>query len=87
MEGDLEFENTIESMAFEENITYISTPRCPNMRGGGAALAVKADKFTLTKCNIHIPIGIEALWGILKPKFPTKACTQIICCTFYSPLG
>ena len=64
---------------------YISTPRPGAKRGGGAAIAVRLDKFLITKLNILIPNGLEVVWGLLKPKEISGQITKIISCCFYSP--
>ena len=45
----------IEKMFEMSGIHYISTPRPGTQRGGGAAIAVRAQKFTISKLNILIP--------------------------------
>ena len=65
-------------------IKYISTPR-PGRRGGGAAIAVRLEKFPLSKLSIKIPRNVEAVWGLLKPKIPSSKIHAIIACSFYSP--
>ena len=50
-----------------DGIQYISTS-CPGAkRGGGAAIAVRLDKFSISKLNISIPNGLEIVWGLMKP--------------------
>ena len=66
-----------------KGISYISDPRC-GKRGGGAAIAVNLRRFTLSKLNIHVPKGVEAVWGLVKPKEVGKIAA-IIVCSFYSP--
>ena len=51
--------------------------------GGGAAIAVRLEKFTLSKINITLPKNVEAVWGLVKPKFPSEF-SSIIICSFYS---
>ena len=68
-----------------KNIKYISTPRPSAKRGGGAAIAVKLDKFTISKLNIDIPKSIEVVWGTVKPKTISVKISIIICCCFHSP--
>ena len=68
-----------------KGINYISTPRPGKKRGGGAAIAANPNHFTLTKIHIHIPRGVEAVWGILKPLSPTSKFNSVIVCCFYSP--
>ena len=66
-------------------IKYISTPRPGAQRGGGAAIAVRLDKFTISKLNIAIPRSVEVVWGLLKPKIADGKISTIIACCFYSP--
>ena len=68
-----------------KGIKYISTP-CPGaQRGGGTAIAVRLDRFLLTKLNINIPNSLEVVWGLLRPKIVTGKISVIIACCFYSP--
>ena len=64
---------------------YISTPRPGAQRGGGAAIAVRTEKFTISKLNIPIPKSVEGFWGLLKTKVITGKISVIIVCCFYSP--
>ena len=66
-------------------VKYISTPRPSTQRGGGAAIAVRTDKFLISKLNIPIPKSVEVVWGLLKPKIITGKVSVIIVCCFYSP--
>ena len=66
-------------------IKYISTARPGPKRGGGAAIAVRLENFTLSKLNIFIPKSVEAVWGLLRPKVIVGQVTTIIVCCFYSP--
>ena len=71
---------------FEMNgIKYISTPHPGAQRGGGAAIAVRLEKFAISKLNIPIPKSVEVVWGLLKPKIATGKINTIIACCFYSP--
>ena len=75
----------IEKMFELSGISYISTPRPGAQRGGGAAIAVRAQKFTISKLNILIPKSVEVVWGLLRPKSVTGKISTIIVCCFYSP--
>ena len=75
----------IKEMLELKDIHYISTPRPGKKRGGGAALAFNPVNFTLKKLNIAIPKPVEAVWGILRPKYPNGEISEIIVCCFYSP--
>ena len=68
-----------------EGVQYISTPRPGAKRGGGAAIAVRLDRFTINKLNISIPKGLEVVWGLMKPKVISGKISKIISCCFYSP--
>ena len=75
----------LEEMLEMRGVKYISTPRPGAQRGGGAAIAVRAENFNISKLNIPIPKSVEAVWGLLKPKVVTGKITVIIVCCFYSP--
>merc|ERR1712129_520667 len=62
-----------------------STPRPGAQRGGGAAIAVRLEKFSISKLNIPLPRSVEVVWGLLKPKIGTGKVKTIIVCCFYSP--
>ena len=74
----------LEELFEIRGIKYISTPR-PGRRGGGAAIAVNMKRFNISKLNISLPKGVEAVWGLLKPKSFTGKISSIIVCSFYSP--
>ena len=64
---------------FEMNgIKYISTPRPGAQRGGGAAIAVRLEKFAISNLNIPILKSVEVVWGLLKPKVTTGKINTII---------
>ena len=69
----------LEEMLEISGIKYISTPRPGAKRGGGAAIAVRLDNFTISKLNIALPRSIEVVWGLLKPKVVSGKITIIIC--------
>ena len=75
----------LEEMLEMGGIKYISTPRPGAQRGGGAAIAVRTEKFSISKLNIPIPKSVEVVWGVLKPKVITGKISVIIVCCFYSP--
>ena len=75
----------LEELLQMKGIKYISTPRPGAQRGGGAAIAVRLDRFTVSKLNIPFPKSVEVVWGLLKPKVITGNITAIIVCCFYSP--
>ena len=78
-------QHKIEKMFEMSGIHYISTPRPGAQRGGGAAIAVRTEKFVLSKLNIATPKTAEVVWGLLKPKNITGKISTIIVCCFYSP--
>ena len=49
----------LEEMLELRGVKYISTPRPGAQRGGGAAIAVRTEKFTISKLNIPIPKSVE----------------------------
>ena len=55
----------------------ISTPRPGARRGGGAALVVNTETFTISKLNISIPHNLEIVWGLLRPTEITGKITKI----------
>ena len=75
----------IEKMFEMSGIEYISTPRPGAKRGGGAAIAIRTENFTISKLNIGIPKSLEVVWGLLRPKVVTGNISKIIVCSFYSP--
>ena len=75
--------NKIEEALEMEGVQYISNPR-PNRRGGGAAITLIEGEFTLTKLDVICPSNLEVVWGLVKPKEPTKQFKGIIVCSFYS---
>ena len=75
----------IQELLEMKGIKYISTPRPGPKRGGGAAIAVRLEKFTVSKLNIQIPRSVEVVWGLLRPKVMVGKVKTIIVCCFYSP--
>ena len=75
----------LEELLEMQGIKYISTPRPGAQRGGGAAIAVRLDKFNISKLNIPLPRSVEVVWGLLKPKVAIGSISTIIVCCFYSP--
>ena len=74
----------IEKMLQMEGLKYISTPRT-SKRGGGAAIVVNTEKFSLEKLEVNIPHKLEVVWGLMRPKKVTSKMREIIICAFYSP--
>ena len=74
----------VEKMLQLNGLKYISTPRTTK-RGGGAAIVVNLEKFTLEKIQILIPHNLEVVWGLMRPKKTTSKIREIIVAAFYSP--
>ena len=83
-EDDKKHQHRIEELLELDGIKYISTPR-PGKRGGGAALAVRLENYTISKLNIAIPRPVEVVWGLLRPNIPNMKIKTIIACCFFSP--
>ena len=64
-------------------LTYVNSKRYVNRMG--AAIAVRMDKFNISKLNIPLPRAVEVVCGLLKPKVVTGKISAIIVCCFYSP--
>ena len=75
----------IEELFELKGMKYISTPRPGTRRGGGAAIVVNTEKFSISKLNIPIQSGLEIVWGLMRPKEITGKITRIIVCCFYCP--
>ena len=75
----------IEELLEMSNISYISTPRQGSKRGGGAAIAISSNKFSVKKLNIFIPTPLEIVWAMLRPIEHTGDIRKIILCSLYSP--
>ena len=58
LENKKKHQSKLEQLLEIEGVKYISTPRPGAKRGGGAAIAVRLDKFLITKLNILIPKGL-----------------------------
>ena len=75
-----------EPMFHMEGLKYISTPRPPQKRGGGAAIVSPISKFDLQKLDVLIPYNLEICWGMLRPKSEHNlGIKEIIVASFYSP--
>ena len=75
----------IEKMLEIDGLKYISKSRPAKNRGGGVALIVNLQKYSCERLNINTPKGLEAVWGLLKPKSSDAEIRNIIVCSFYSP--
>ena len=76
----------IEQMLHMEGLKYISSPRPPQKRGGGAAIVSPISQFDLEKLDVLIPYNLEICWGMLRPKSEhLLGIKEIIVAAFYSP--
>ena len=76
----------IERLMHMEGLKYISTTRPSNKRGGGAAIIVDMEKFSLEKLGVSIPHNLEIVWGIMRPKVAiSSGLKEIIVVSFYCP--
>ena len=73
-----------EKMLQLDGLKYISTPRTTK-RGGGAAIVVNLEKFTLEKIEVIIPYNLEVVWGLMRPRKTTSKIKEFIIGSFYSP--
>ena len=67
-----------------DEIKYISTPRMTK-RGGGAAICVSLEKFSLDKIEASNPNKVEVVFGLLRPKKTTCKMKEMIVAAFFSP--
>ena len=76
----------IEQMLHMEGLKYISTPRPPQKRGGGATIVSPILQCDLEKLDVLIPYNLEICWGMLRPKSDhLLGIKEIIVAAFYSP--
>ena len=75
----------LEELFELKGMKYISTPRPGVRRGGGAAIVVNTEQFSISKLNVQIPSCLEIVWGLAKPVEVTGKITKIITCCFYCP--
>ena len=75
----------IEELFEMKGLKYISTPRPGTRRGGGAAIVVNTEFYSISKLNVLIPGNLEIVWGLLRPTEVTGKITKIILCCFYCP--
>ena len=80
-----EHAHEIETMLEMDGLRYISTSRPSKTKGGGAAIIVNLEKYSIEKLDIIIPNNLDVVWGLLKPKFGPCKYKKIIVCAFYSP--
>ena len=74
----------IEKMLHLNGLKYISTPRT-GKRGGGAAIVVNLQQFSLEKIQVNNPYNLEVVWGLMRPKKTTASIKEFIVGSFYSP--
>ena len=74
----------LEKMLNMEGLKYISTPRLTK-RGGGAAIVVSLEQYTLEKLQVMNPDKEEVVLGLLRPKNRKAKIREIIIAAFYSP--
>ena len=74
----------MEKMLQLDGLKYISTPRTTK-RGGGAAIVVNLEKFSLEKIDVIIPYNLEVVWGLMRPRKMTSKIKEFIVGSFYSP--
>ena len=74
----------LERMLNMEGLKYISTPRLTK-RGGGAAIVVSLEQYTLEKLEVMNPDKVEVVFGLMRPKKGTAKIREIIIAAFYSP--
>ena len=74
----------LEKMLNMEGLKYISTPRLTK-RGGGAAIVVSLEHYTLEKLEVMNPDKVEVVFGLMRPKKGTAKIREIIIAAFYSP--
>ena len=75
----------LEELFELKGLKYISTPRSGTRRGGGVAILVNTEKFSISKLNVEKPICLEVVWGLLRPLETSGNITKIIVCCFYCP--
>ena len=80
-----EHKKKIENLLEMHQISYISTPRKGQKRGGGAAIAWKNEEIVVKKLNIQIPKKLEVVWAVTKLRKAVADIKQIVLCSFYSP--
>ena len=77
-------QHKLEKMFQLDGLKYISTPRTTK-RGGGAAIVVNIEHFSLEKIQVVIPHNLEVVWGLLRPKKTTSKIREMIIGALYFP--
>ena len=80
-----EHQETIEEVCEMKDIKYISTARPGSKRGGGCAIVLRGNLFTISKLNISVPKPLEVCWGLMRPTKPLGEITKIFIGSFYCP--
>ena len=63
-------EQRIDSPSYKV-ISYRRPKRKANRQpGGGAAIIYNDNRFNISKLDVHVPDGVEAIWALVKPKNP-----------------
>ena len=75
----------IEKMLEVEGLKYFSTIRPNGKRGGGAAILVNLDRFSVDKLEMNNTDKLEICWALAKPKSNHAKVKIIILCSFYCP--
>ena len=57
----------IEKMMELDGLKYLSKSRPSSKKGGGAAIVINVEKFSIERLDIVIPSNLEVIWGLLKP--------------------
>ena len=65
-------------------LKYISTSRPKTMKGGGAAIVVNLEKYSVENLVIVIPSNLDVVWGLLKLNYVPCKFKKIIVGCFYS---
>ena len=75
----------VEELLEMKGLKYISTLRPGTRRGGGAAIVVNTENFSIFKLNVAKPNCLEVVWGLMRLLEITGKITKIIVCCFYCP--
>ena len=51
--------------------------------GGGCALIYCENRFNVTKLNMPVPNGVEAVWALVEPKQENRRIKRIAMCSLY----
>ena len=75
----------IERLLELDGLQFISCPRPSTKRGGGCAVIVNTNKFTVEKLSVLVPHKLEVVWCLVRPRELDKTTRfkEIIACAFY----